>query len=148
MDIEFRSLRAANRGLYLGTSLLVLAACGYAVWRGATPWQAWLAAAAALATLLWGGYYAGLRYQVDAEGVSRHTFFTHRRVLWSELTSADIEEQESMGVAACRIHLDSAGGRITLSSDVLALDEVQELAADLRRVGLLPALPEEPQQAE
>ncbi len=143
MDIEFRSLRAANRGLYLGTSLLVLAACGYTAWRGgAAEWQLWAAGVAAVAILLWGGYYAGLRYQVDAEGVSRHTFFSHRRILWAELASADIEERDSQGVACCRIHFDAPGRRLTLASDVLPLDEVQELAAELRDKGVLPPLPE------
>ncbi len=144
MDIAFRSLRAANRGLYLGTALLVLAACAYTWWRGnAEPWQLWAAGLASLATLLWGGYYAGLRYQVDAEGVSRHTFTTHRSLRWAELASADIEERDSQGVAVCRIHLSAPGCCITLSSDVLALDEVRELAAELREKGILPPLPEE-----
>ncbi len=144
MDMEFRSLRAANRGLYLGTALLVLGACAYTWWRGtAELWQLWAAGLASLATLLWGGYYAGLRYQVDSLGVSRHTFFTRRRILWAELTSADIEERDNQGLALCRIHLNSASTHLTLASDVLALDEVQELAAEMREKGLLPPLPSE-----
>ncbi len=140
--MNFRTLRAANHGLYLSASMMLLLICAYTVWRGAEPWQTRVAAAASLATLLWGGYYAGLRYQVDAEGVSRHTFFTHRRIAWADLSGAELEEHDSQSIAVCRIHLSSPAVNITLSSDVLSLDEVQDLAAEMREKGILPPLPE------
>ncbi len=144
--MNYRSLRAANRGLYLGTTLLVLTACGYTLWRGNRPeWQLWLAGAAALTTLFWGMYYALLRYQVDALGVSRHSFFlTRERILWEELAEATLEQQDSMGTARCAITLRAKNGRsLTLSSDQLPLDEVEQLAAELREQGHLPPLAEE-----
>ncbi len=139
--MNFRCLRAANRGLYLGTTLLVLGAVAYVLWQGGRPeWQQWLAAAAALITLIWGGYYALLRYQVDALGVSCHSFFfTRCRILWEELESVDVDEQDAMGTARCALTLRAKDGRsLTLSSDQLALDEVEELAAELRERGYLP----------
>ncbi len=144
--MSFRSLRAANRGLYLGTTLLVLAACACALLQGERPeWQQWLAAAAALATLCWGGYYSLLRYQVDALGLSRHSFFlTRERILWEELAEVSFEEQESMGTAHCALHFCTKDGRrLTLSSDLLTPDELHELADELRQQGLLPARAEE-----
>ncbi len=139
--MNFRSIRAANQGLYLGTSLLVLAACAYTLWRGERPeWQLWLAGLAALITLAWGGYYALLRYQVDAQGVSRHSFFMVReRILWSELTQAEYEEHDSMGTARSTLRLHAQDGRgLTLTSDLLPPNALAELADDLRSQGLLP----------
>ncbi len=133
--MNFRSLRAANRGLYLGTTLLVLGVCAYTLLYAERPdWQQWLAAAAALITLLWGGYYALLRYQVDALGVSRHSFFmTRERILWDELAEVLLDEQDSMGTARCTITLRAQDGRsLTLSSDLLPLEELTLLADELR----------------
>ncbi len=138
--MSFRCLRAANHGFYLGTTVLVLAACTYTLWQGGRPvWQLWLAGLAGLATLLWGASYALLRYLVDAEGVTRRSLFGTRRLLWSELAEATLEEQEGMGTARCTIHLRSRNGAgLALSSDLLPLDAVQELAAELREQGILP----------
>ncbi len=139
--MNFRCLRAANRGLYLGMSLLVLGVCIYAFLQGERPaWQQTAAAAAGLLTLIWGGYYALLRYQVDAMGVSRYSFFSLRaRILWEELEAATLEQQESMGTARCTLHLRACDGRsLTLSSDLLPLDELLELAEELQQQGYLP----------
>ncbi len=138
--MSFRSLRAANRGLYLGITLLVLSAVAYVLWQGERPeWQQWLAAAAAVVTLLWGGYYALLRYQVDALGVSRYSFFLCReRILWEELAEATLDEQDSMGSARCTITLRAGDGHtLTLSSDLLSLDALETLATDMRQQGFL-----------
>ncbi len=140
-----RCLRAANRGLYLGTSLLVLAACAYTLWRGGRPeWQLWLAGAAALATLLWGGHYAFLRYEVDAQGITRRSLFGKRQHLaWNELEEARFEQEEGMGTARATLHFRAKEGAatpaLTLSSDLLPLDAVEELAAELREQGILPS---------
>ncbi len=144
--MTYRSLRAANGGLYLATSLLVLAACAYALLQGGRPaWQQWLAGAAALTALVWGGYYALLRYQVDALGISRHSFFvTREHILWEELAEATFEEQENMGIARCTLCLRAHHGTtLTLSSDLLALDAILELANELRERGLLPPAPKD-----
>ncbi len=138
--MNYRSLKAANQGLYLGSTLLALAACAYAIMDGERPaWQQWLAGGASLVTLIWGSYYALLRYQVDALGVSRHSFFMLReRILWEELEEASLEEQDTMGTARCAITLRAKDGRtLTLSSDLLSLDALEELAADMRRQGYL-----------
>ncbi len=139
--MNYHSLRAANRGLYLGMTLLVVAACACVLWQADRPdWQQWLAGAAALATLVWGGHYALLRYQVDALGVSRHIFgVTRERILWEELAEATLEQQETMGTARCTLRLRAKDSRtLTLSSDLLPLDAMEELAADLRQHGYLP----------
>ncbi len=138
--MNFRCLRAANRGLYLGTLLLVLGACAWTLWQGERPaWQQWAAGVAALLALLWGGYYALLRYQVDALGVSHYSFFMlRRRILWEELAEATLDSQDSMGTARCTLTLRAHNGTtLTLSSDLLPLDEVEQLAVDLRQQGFL-----------
>ncbi len=135
--MTFRCLRPANRGLYLGTTLLVLGAVAFVLWRGGRPeWQQWLAVAAALICLLWGMYYALLRYQVDALGVSHHSFFmTRQRILWEELAEVSADRQEAMGTARCTLTLRAQDGRtLTLSSDLLALSELEELAEELEEV--------------
>ncbi len=118
----------------------MLGACAWALAHGERPlWQLWLAGAAALITLIWGGYYALLRYQVDALGISHHSFFcTRNRILWEELDGVTVDEQDSMGTARCTITLRAKDGRtLTLSSDLLPLEEVQELAAELRPEGAI-----------
>ncbi len=139
--MSHRNLRAANRGFYLGTILLVLAACAYGLLCKEFPvWQQGLICAAALCVLLWGGYYVLLRYQVDARGISRYLLLAQRRcILWEELAEASWEQQEHLGTARCTIHLRAHNGTsLTLSSDLLPLEAVEELAAELREHGYLP----------
>ncbi len=141
--MDFRSLRAANRELYLGTTLLVLGACFYAlVCKEVPTWQMGLIALAALTATLWGGYFTLLRYQIDAEGVSRS--LPGCRILWEELDHAELEEEHRPGTTRMAIHFCARNGtRLTLSSDLLRLEEVEELADELRRHGYLPANPEQ-----
>ncbi len=143
--MSFRSLRAANQSLYLGTTLIVLAACAFTIWQGERPaWQQWLAAAAAVACLAWGGYYTLLRYQVDAMGITRHSLFRRKGILWAELAETTLEEQHSMETTRLAVHFRSTGGTtLTLSSDLLPLDAMEELIAELREQGHLPAAEED-----
>ncbi len=147
--MTFRSLRAANRGLYLGMTLLVAGVCLYTLLGKAAPvplWQQAAAAAAALVTLLWGGSYALLRYQVDAEGISRHRLplplslsGLHNRILWAELDRVEHEEEQSPGTTRLTLRFIAKDGRsLTLSSDLLPLDALEELTTELRHHGLLP----------
>ncbi len=144
--MSYRCLRAANRGMYLGTTLLVLAACAYTLGFTERPaWQQCLAGLAALVTLVWGLYYALLRYEVSAQGVSHHSFGRIRcRILWEELAEATLDEQENMGMASCALTLRAQDGRsLCLSSELLAPEELQLLIAELREHGHLPPAPAE-----
>lgn len=138
-----RTLRCANARLYAGFTLLVLAAAAYAVMgKKAEGLQLWGAVAACAACSLWGGYYITLKYVADASGVVRSVFgFQRQRLLWSNLTKAEIRETDSPGVSSCAIILVAGQETMRLSSDLLPLDGVRELAADMRSAGLIPVQP-------
>lgn len=139
MNIEQHTLRCANGLLYLAMAC-VLAGC--AVWAIASgrfdrDWQPAAAAAGSVVALVWAGYYATLRWRVDAEGASRSVFFHTRRHAWAELQSASLSEHEHNGVASCCISLRFSGGTLELSSDLIARDDVETLRDDLRAAGML-----------
>lgn len=137
-----RLIRCANARLYLFLTLLVLAAAAYV---GHQPdsslLQQWGAWAAGLLTLAWGGYYATLQYRTDSRGITRKLFWLNRqRIEWSDITHADVQEESDPETASCTLSLTTASGqRMQLGSDLLPLDEVQQLVAEMRRAGLLPA---------
>lgn len=137
-----RTLRCANARLYLGLTLLVLAAAAYAATRPDTsPLQYWGCWAAGIASLVWGGYYATLQYNIDERGITRRLFWVARqRIEWAALANATAHQETSPEITACHLSLTAANGQtMQLSSDLLPLDEVQQLVAEMRRAGLLPA---------
>ena len=137
-----RTLKAANALLYASSTLLIIAAVVYcAMYKDMPVWQIWSAVALCIAGTVWGLYYVTLCYRVTAEGISRHVYLRcTRRLLWSEVARAELEESEAQGIASCHIILHPhSGAPLRISSDVLHLDDVQELAGDLRTIGLLPA---------
>lgn len=105
-----------------------------------------LSKSAALATVvcgglccLWGVYYVLLRFRVNETGITRTAFFRAKTFSWQALTGAEIEETEQNGMASCKITLHFASVSLVLSSELFSLDALQELAADLRSAGMLPA---------
>ena len=137
-----RTLRAANALLYASSVLLVIAAVVYcAVYKEMPAWQLWGGVALSVGATIWGLYYVTLSYRVTAEGISHHSYLRcHRRLLWSEVERAELEESDAQGVASCHITLYPQNGKpLRISSDVLPLDDVQELVTDLRGMGKLPA---------
>ena len=137
-----RSLKAANALLYASSTLLIIAAVIYcAMYKEMPAWQLWSAIGLCIAGTVWGLYYVTLCYRVTAEGISRHVYLrSTQRMLWSEVERAELEESDAQGIACCNITLHPrSGAPLRISSDVLHLDDVQELAGDLRTIGLLPA---------
>lgn len=137
-----RTLRAANALLYASSTLLIIAAVVYCtMYKNMPVWQLWSAVALCIAGTVWGLYYVTLCYRVTAEGISRHVYLRcTQRLLWGEVERAELEESEAQGIAGCHIILrPHSGAPLRISSDLLHLDDVQELADDLRTIGLLPA---------
>lgn len=136
-----RTLRAANALLYASSVLLVIAAVIYcAVYKQMPAWQLWGGIGLSVGAAAWGLYYVTLCYRITAEGVSYHSYLRCRRSLrWSEVERVELEESDAQGVASCHITLyPKEGAPLRISSDVLPLDDVQELADDLRAQGHLP----------
>lgn len=131
-------LRAANASLYLAATLLVWAAAGYVLFTRESPWQQGLALGAALISLLWGGYYVRLRYTLNAEGITRRGLIRSTCIRWEHATLS-LAEQNTQETRSLTLTVSDGTGTITLSSDELPLEQVEELVADLRTKGRLPA---------
>ena len=136
-----RTIRSANFAFYWGCIALVLFACIYVPFtRTLSPLLLTCLVAAGVACCLWGGYYATLCYKIDAEGITRCSLFGKKHLLWRAVTESDWQETDANSIASCRLTLVTPQQTMVLSSDLLPLDAVQELAADLRTAGLLPAV--------
>lgn len=135
--MTFRTLRCANAGLYLCATTLVWGAAAYTLCCRDVLWQQVTAAAAALVSLVWGGHYVYLRFTVDDSGVERRSLFGTRKLLWSELTEARLQEQHTEETCSLTLFLLSPAGHMTLSSDLLPPEEMEALAAELREAGYL-----------
>lgn len=132
-----RTLRCANGALYMLMALGVVAAAAYAVICGRVEGavQLGLALGGCVLALLWGGYYAALRYRVSPEGVTR-CLLGQRVQPWAALRRGDIYRKDERGVAVCRITLEFEGCCWCISSELFDQDAVQELAAELTAAGL------------
>lgn len=140
--ISPRTLRPANGALYLAMALCVCAAAAYAIISGRV--QGWLpctlATLGGIISLLWGGYYACLRYVADARALTRCSLFGRESRPWSTLRHAEFHEEDSRGIASCSILLTFEGGTWRISSDVLDPDAVQNLKNDLAAAGVFAPL--------
>lgn len=135
---EFRILRCANAPLYIGASVMVLGAAAYVLCCKDEFWQQVVAILAAVCTPLWAAYYAALRYTVTSEGITRRSLTGTSSILWAGLSNASVTETSNQGTASCCIHLQAGTVSMKISSDLLPLEEVQNLAKELRECGLLP----------
>ena len=133
----YRILRCANAHLYTAATVLVIAAAVYVLCCKDTLWQQIAAAAAAVITPAWAAYYALLRITVTETGVTRRSLTGTTSLSWGDITTATLQETQNQGTASCTILLESAHGTLRLSSDLLPLEEVQELAKELREIGIL-----------
>lgn len=134
-----RTLRCANAHLYLGFVALILAAATYALFcRDLQGWELWGALAACAAGVAWGCCYIGLKFELDETGVSRRLFGVRvQRIAWSEATRINVQEARGAEIESCAITVDNGKTTLLLSSDLLPLDDVQRLAADMRKEGLV-----------
>ena len=133
----YRIIRCANAQLYIGATLLVLGAAAYVLCCKDALWQQVAAIAAAIITPLWTAFYVGLKYTVDSTGITRRSLVGNTCLKWADLSSATLQESQNQGTASCTILLQAGETSLRISSDLLPLDEVQELARELREIGLL-----------
>ena len=133
----FRIIRCANAQLYIGATLLVLGAAAYVLCCKDALWQQVAAIAAAVITPLWTAFYVCLKYTVDSTGITRLSLLGSTSLKWADLSSATLQESQNQGTASCTIQLQAGETSLRISSDLLPLDEVQELAGELRESGLL-----------
>ena len=133
-----RTLRCANAGLYLVFLLIILAATAYVICTR-TPGLIETAGLLLLCTagLLWGGSYILLRYDVDKTGITRWRCGRTRHMAWSNIRRATLRETQQQEVASCTIVLQDETGELTLSSELLPLEDVQALAEELKQRGIL-----------
>ena len=132
-----RTLRCANFRFYLGVIALVAAACVYTLLRPQQElWQTVAAVAGMGVTLLWGGSYLALRYQVDAAGITRRTLLGGRRIEWAEIRSARLETSRTPGVESKALLLEAPACTLRLGSELLDPDDIDALVRDLRDTGL------------
>lgn len=137
-----RTLRAANALLYGSSVLLVIAAIVYCAFYKSMPtWQIWMAIFLGCAATVWGLYYVTLNYKITNEGISRHLYLRcTQRLNWREIERAELQQTDAGGIATCTILLHpQSGPSMRLSSDILPLDDMEELISDLRNISLLPA---------
>ena len=92
---------------------------------------------AAVITPLWAAHYTALCYTVDSTGVTRRSLLGTTTLRWDSLTSATLRENQTQATESCSIDLQAGEQSMTLSSDLLPLDDVKELAAELRQLGIL-----------
>lgn len=135
---EFRILRCANAGLYLCATIMVLGAAAYVLCCKDALWQQIAAVAAAIITPLWAAHYAMLRFTISHSGITRRSLAGSSTLNWPDITHAELRETSTQATAGCTIILRAANQQIILSSDLLPLDEVQQLAADLKKCGIIP----------
>lgn len=133
----FRIIRCANAQLYIGAAILVLAAAVYVLCCKEELWQQLTAVAAAIITPLWAAHFSALRYTVDSTGITRRSLYGTTTLRWDQLTGATLQETRTHEIESCTIHLQAGTVQLQLSSDLLPLETVQELAAELREMGLL-----------
>lgn len=125
--------------MYAVIALLVVAADIYVWYTEAANMPRCIAATVAtLLAVLWALHYILLRYNIDTEGVSEHKLFRRtRRIRWTEITSARTEEVQLQGIAGLTVILKSPTAAISISSNLLPLETVEELAQDLKSAGIL-----------
>lgn len=125
--------------MYAAIALLVVAADIYVWYTEAANMPRCIAATVAtLLAVLWALHYILLRYRIDTEGVSEHALFRRtRHILWAEITAARTEEVQLQGIAGLTITMESPTTAISISSKVLALETVEELAEELKSAGIL-----------
>ena len=134
---SFRILRCANATLYLTAAIMMIGAAAYVLCCKDILWQQIAAVVAAIITPVWAACYAMLRFTVDSEGITRRSIRGTTSLKWKDLTQATLTETHNQGTASCTLLLQTENKSMRISSDILPLDDVQELARELRECGLL-----------
>lgn len=125
--------------MYAAITLLVVAATIYVWCTEPQSTRSTMATVAAAGAVIWALHYIFLRYRIDADGVSEHGFLRcTKSIRWSNVTEAKLEEVQLQGIAGLTIIIQSADTTITISSKVLSMEAVEELADELKKNGILP----------
>lgn len=136
-----RVFRCANATLCFVMVIGVLAAVIYSFRSGKLQGELAQTAAvvAALSTIVWGGYYATLRVEINGSGIiCRRWLFVRNFYSWENFIHADLEEIDQGEVASCTIFFHFKGGeKCTVSSRFFLLEEVRELRDEMRAEGTL-----------
>ncbi len=131
-------LRCHNRALYVGMSVLIFFACIYTLQREDVNQLQFYGSIAAIAvTILWGGYYALLRYEVDDSGVTRY-MLTKRHYPWSSISKVDYvskERNSQISLSLIFTLSDAATPPLRLSSELLKMSAMEELILEMTEKG-------------
>lgn len=134
-----RTLRCANGPLYMGFVLGIMAAAVYvSLTRLSGFWEICGVIILTLIAALWGCFYYFLRFHIDDVGVTRSLLYHRKSIRWADITAADFRHTQTPGTESCSITLTTATNSITLSSELLPLEQVEELAKELKDNGVLP----------
>lgn len=133
----FRVLRCANAQLYLAASILMLGAAAYVLCCKDALWQQITAVLAAICTPAWAAHFIALRFTVTGQGITRRSLWGTTSLRWADLTAASVSSTSNQGTASCTINLQAGPVSMRISSDLLPLDEVEELARELETCGML-----------
>lgn len=133
----FRVLRCANAQLYLAASILMLGAAAYVLCCKDALWQQITAVLAAICTPVWAAHFIALRFTVTGQGITRRSLWGTTSLRWADLTAASVSSTSNQGTASCTINLQAGPVSMRISSDLLPLDEVEELARELETCGML-----------
>ncbi len=137
--MKYRIFRCANGTLYMGFVLGIIAAAAYVCATKLT--EFWEISAVIILTLiaaLWGGFYYFLRIKVDETGITRSLLFYREHIDRADIKTAEIRHLQSPGAESCTITLASSAVTIIISSDLFPLAQVEELAEELKSLGILP----------
>lgn len=129
-----RTIRCANVGMYIAAAVLIWAAAIYVALQPEASLARQIGGAvAALIAGIWAAHYACLRFIISPVGIEQRALLRPaRRIAWADLISAELKETQLQGVAGLTIIFQSTDCSITLSSDVLPLESMEEIVAELR----------------
>lgn len=133
----FRVLRCANAQLYLGASIMMLGAAAYVLCCKDALWQQIAAVLAAICTPAWAAHFIALRFTVTDQGITRRSLRGTTPLRWADLTAARVSKTSNQGSASCTIDLQAGDVSMRISSDLLPLEDVEQLASELESCGLL-----------
>lgn len=133
-----RTLRAANCGLYIGCILFIIFAVVYvALTKELAPWAFYVVIASGIVGTLWGVSYIMAFFRIDAKGITRCGITGSTRMLWAELTDVSYTETDERGIASCCLELSFGVRKMLLSTELLNIDDIKDLVADLKACGLM-----------
>lgn len=128
-------LRPANCALYIAATLLILAAAAYSLAVHLAWYQQLAAVLAVLIALPWGGHYALLRYVADERGITRKGLFGSKHIPWGAGTELHLDEEHTAETSRLTLRITCGEDSLALSSDILPLEQMEELVSDLRARG-------------